>query len=91
LRQLEPGSQTAVGRCRQRDRAAVRLDQLAHDGKTESRAGSGLIGAYALDLGDVRFSDVTPGGLPRGNLGYEVLRGFAVTLDSRDRRVRLER
>jgi hypothetical protein len=49
------------------------------------------LGAYALELGEVRFSDVTPGGPPRGNLGYEILRGFVVTLDSRDRRVRLER
>jgi aspartyl protease len=49
------------------------------------------LGDYALDLGDVRFSDASPGGPPRGNLGYEVLRGFVVTLDSRNRRVRLER
>jgi len=49
-------------------------------------AGPITLGAHALDLGDVRFGDVSP-----GTLGYAGLRTFVVTLDSRRHRVRLER
>jgi hypothetical protein len=50
------------------------------------------LGAYKLDLPDVSFTDVKPGfGPARGNIGYEVLRGFVVTLDSRNRLIRLVR
>lgn len=50
------------------------------------------LGAYALEGQDVSFTDVKPGfGPARGNIGYEVLRGFVVTLDSRNRLIRLAR
>jgi len=49
------------------------------------------LGKYKLDLGDVRFSDARPGPLPTaGDIGYEVLRHFVVTLDSKNRRIRLD-
>lgn len=49
------------------------------------------LGQYKLDTTEVRFSDVRPGDQPpNGNLGYEILRGFKVTLDSKSRRVLLE-
>jgi len=49
-----------------------------------------VLGAYKLDLPEVSFTDVKPGfGPARGNIGYEVLRNFVVTLDSRNRLVRL--
>jgi len=54
--------------------------------------GSITLGPYPLDLGDVRFADVSSGGgPPSGSVGYDVLRGFVVTLDSRNRLVKLER
>ena len=49
------------------------------------------LGKYKLDLDEVRFSDVRPGPGPApGNIGYEVLRHFVVTLDSKNRRIRLD-
>ena len=49
------------------------------------------IGKYTLDLPEVMFADLkTPLGV-RGNLGYLALRTFVVTLDPRNRRIRLER
>jgi len=54
--------------------------------------GTIAIGAYALDLRDVKFSDLRPGPEPGiGNVGGEVLRGFIVTFDAKNRRVKLER
>ena len=50
------------------------------------------IGEYVLDLKEVRFSDLRPGPEPGiGNIGGLVLRGFVVTFDSKNRRVKLER
>ena len=50
------------------------------------------IGEYTLPQKDVRFSDLRPGPAPGiGNLGGSVLRDFVVTLDSANRRVKLER
>jgi predicted aspartyl protease len=50
------------------------------------------IGRYTLDLAEVSFADLKPGfGPPRGNIGFQVLRQFVVTLDSRNRLVRLAR
>jgi len=49
------------------------------------------LGAYKLDLNEVRFSDVRPGPGPAvGNIGYDVLRHFVVTLDSKNRRIRFD-
>jgi hypothetical protein len=49
------------------------------------------LGKYKLDLDDVRFSDASPGpGPATGNIGYDVLRHFVVTFDSKNRRIRLE-
>jgi Aspartyl protease len=49
------------------------------------------LGKYKLDLGEVRFSDARPGPGPSiGNLGYEVLRHFVVTLDSKNRRIKID-
>jgi hypothetical protein len=49
------------------------------------------LGKYKLDLDEVRFSDVRPGPGPApGNVGYDVLRHFVVTLDSKNRRIRLD-
>jgi len=48
------------------------------------------IGKYKIVLEEVRFSDVSPGPVPpTGNVGFDVLRHFVVTLDSRNRRIRL--
>ena len=48
------------------------------------------LGKFKLDLGKVRFSDVRPGPGPAlGDIGYEVLRYFVVTLDSTNRRIKL--
>jgi hypothetical protein len=49
------------------------------------------LGKYKLDLDEVRFSDVRPGPGPApGNIGYDVLRHFVVTLDSKNRRIQLD-
>lgn len=54
--------------------------------------GTITIGRYAMDSTSVLFSDVRSGAAaPFGNVGYLVLRSFAVTLDSRNRRIRFER
>jgi len=54
--------------------------------------GTIAIGAYPLELRDVKFSDLRPGPEPGiGNVGGEVLRGFIVTFDAKNRRVKLER
>ena len=48
------------------------------------------LGKYILVLDSISFSDVSPGNVPpTGNLGYDVLQHFAVTLDSQNRRIRL--
>jgi hypothetical protein len=50
------------------------------------------IGEYTLDVKEIRFSDLRPGPQPGiGNVGAEVLQGFVVTFDSRNRRLRLDR
>lgn len=50
------------------------------------------IGAFRLELPEVRFSDVRLGPeLGPGNIGYPILKDFVVTLDSKNRRVRLVR
>jgi predicted aspartyl protease len=50
------------------------------------------IGQYKLDIPEVRFSDVRPGNDPAvGNIGYEVLRTFVLTFDSKNRRIQLSR
>ena len=50
------------------------------------------IGIYRIELTEIFFSDMRLGGeIGPGNLGYGVLRDFVVTLDSRSRRVKLER
>jgi predicted aspartyl protease len=49
------------------------------------------LGKYKLDLDEVRFSDARPGpGPATGNIGYEILRHFVVTLDSKNRRIQLD-
>jgi hypothetical protein len=49
------------------------------------------LGKYKLDPGEVRFSDARPGPGPSiGNLGYEVLRHFVVTVDSKNRRIKID-
>ena len=49
------------------------------------------LGKYRLALDEVRFSDARPGpGPAAGNIGYDVLRDFVVTLDSKNRRIRLD-
>jgi predicted aspartyl protease len=50
------------------------------------------IGAYKLEIPEVRFSDVRLGPeFGPGNIGYPILKDFVVTLDSKNRRVRLVR
>jgi hypothetical protein len=49
------------------------------------------LGKYKLDMDEVRFSDARPGPAPAtGNIGYEVLRHFVITIDSKNRCIRLE-
>ena len=50
------------------------------------------LGSFTLDSTTVLFSDVRPGSSePVGNIGYEGLRTFAVTLDAKNRRIQLSR
>ena len=50
------------------------------------------LGKYRLGSDEVRFSDARPDPGPAvGNIGYGVLRDFVVTLDSKNRRIRLVR
>jgi hypothetical protein len=50
------------------------------------------LGEYSLDIKQVRFSDLRPGSDPAvGNLGYQFLKDFVITLDSKNRRVQFER
>lgn len=49
------------------------------------------LGKYKLDLDEVRFSDARPGpGLAVGNIGHDVLCHFVVTLDSKNRRIKID-
>jgi hypothetical protein len=50
------------------------------------------IGTYRIEVAEVFFSDMRLAGqIGPGNLGYGVLRDFVVTLDSKNRRVKLDR
>ena len=48
--------------------------------------GAAKIGRFAIDGTQIRFVE----GTDFGNIGYEALRRFAVTLDTKNRRIRLE-
>jgi aspartyl protease len=48
------------------------------------------LGRYKLETDEVHFSDIRPGPFPpNGNIGYQVLRHFVVTLDCKNRRIQL--
>jgi Aspartyl protease len=50
------------------------------------------LGEYVIDAPAVRFSDLRPGPKPGpGNVGFQVLRTFKVTLDASNRRLLFER
>jgi hypothetical protein len=50
------------------------------------------IGGYTVDQKEIRFSDLRPGAQPGiGNIGAGVLKDFVVTVDSKNRRIRLDR
>jgi len=50
------------------------------------------MGGFTLDLEEVSFSDVAPGPVPpTGQIGFEVLRDFVLTFDSKNRRFRFDR
>ena len=54
--------------------------------------GSVELGQYPLDPKSVNFSDVNPlPGPPTGNLGYQTLKEFVITLDAKNRRIQFER
>jgi len=60
-----------------------------HSAKVESKI---ELGQYKLDVTEIRFSDINPiPGEPTGNIGYQILRGFTITLDSKNRRIRFDR
>ncbi len=60
-----------------------------HSAKIESKV---ELGQYRLDVTEIRFSDINPiPGAPTGNIGYQILRGFTITLDSKNRRIRFDR
>lgn len=50
------------------------------------------IGEYVLGSRKINLSDVAPGpGPPVGNIGYQILQEFVVTLDARNHRIQLTR
>jgi Aspartyl protease len=49
--------------------------------------GVAKLGQFAINNPQIRFVE----GIPFGNIGYEILRQFAATLDTKNRRIRLER
>jgi len=50
------------------------------------------LGQYTLAVTDVNFSDIGPAPhIATGNIGYEILKDFVVTLDSRNRLIRIAR
>jgi len=50
------------------------------------------LGEYQLDLANVNFSDVNPiPGEPTGNIGYQLLRSFVITMDAKNRRISFEK
>jgi hypothetical protein len=49
--------------------------------------GVAKLGQFAINNPQIRFEEK----IPFGNIGYEILRQFAVTLDTKNRRIRLER
>jgi len=60
--------------------------------KTAPVEGVIALGEYILNLPRVTFSDLRPGPAPGpGNIGYQVLRHFAVTIDARNRRLKFEK
>ena len=60
--------------------------------KTAPVEGTISLGEYPLDLPRVTFSDLRPGPAPGpGNIGYQVLRAFILTIDSKNRRLKFER
>ena len=62
-----------------------RIDRVL-EAKEGRLAGSATIGRFAFENPTIRVVE----GISRGVLGYEVLRRFSVTVDSKNRRVRLE-
>jgi len=62
-----------------------RVDRVL-EAKEGRLGGTATIGRFAFENPTIRVVE----GASRGVLGYEVLRRFAVTVDSRNRRVRLE-
>jgi hypothetical protein len=49
------------------------------------------LGEYKLEIAQLNFSDVKPGPGPAvGNMGYQILRDFIVTLDSMNHRLQFE-
>jgi hypothetical protein len=71
-------------------RARTMAGTFAVRGATVS--GPVAIGGFPLDLKQIEFSDLRPGPEPGpGNVGARVLRGFIVTLDGTNHRLKLER
>jgi len=68
----------------------VRTPQGEFPVSTAPVKGEIRIGKYIIVIDDVRFSDVNPGhSAPTGQVGGDVLQHFAVTLDSKNHRIRL--
>lgn len=75
-----------------RDAGMARLHSGSFPVSSAAVDGSIEIGQYKVEIPEVRFSDVRLGGeIGPGNLGYAVLKDFVVTLDSKKRRMRLEK
>lgn len=54
--------------------------------------GAVVLGEYSLDLKEIHFSDLRPSDeAPSGHVGFGILGGFVVTLDSKNHRVKFER